>query len=105
MSLPQVRLVDIHGREITPADQGDAVTWPAWTDNHYWEVADDERAALEAAEVERLTDLHDAPPDPWPTAEEMAEYDAEEEHRAAREWFDRRESFGDWLAREGGPRP
>jgi hypothetical protein len=52
-----VTLVDIHSRPINPP----AATWPAWTDNHYWEVSDDERAALEAAEVERLTDLHDAP--------------------------------------------
>jgi hypothetical protein len=57
-----VTLVDIHGRPIVADDQGDAASWPAWTDNHYWEVADDERAALEAAEVERIRDVLDAPP-------------------------------------------
>jgi hypothetical protein len=60
-SLPQVNLVDITGRPIVADDQGEAAAWPSWTDNHYWEVADDERAALEAAEVERIRDVLDAP--------------------------------------------
>ena len=53
MSLPQVILVDIDGRPITPDDQGDAATWPAWTDNHYWEPGsgeDDEPTAAERAD-------------------------------------------------------
>ena len=55
MSLPQVILVDIDGRPITPDDQGDAATWPAWTDNHYWEPGsgeDDEPTAAERADFE-----------------------------------------------------
>ena len=78
-STPQVVLVDITGRPIVADDQGNAATWPQsnLADGWHWEVSEDERAALEAAEVERLTDLHDAPPDPWPTAEEMAEVEAE----------------------------
>ena len=105
MSLPQVILVDIDGRPISADDQGPAEAWPAWTDNHYWEVADDERAALEAAEVERLTDLRDAPPDPWPTDEEVAEYERwQEQAEASRDFYRRNGSFGDWLEREnGGP--
>ena len=65
MSLPQVTLVDaLTGRPITADDQGDAAAWPASNDvdGWFWEVADDERAALEAAEVERITDVLDAPP-------------------------------------------
>ena len=110
-------------------------------------------AALEAAEVERIRDVLDAPPDPWPTAAEIAEYDAEDDpfaraeaetaamdalcrrvsggapepyeptredlasyhawsedldrqRRAAeiRDWYTRN-SFAEWLDREGGPRP
>jgi hypothetical protein len=78
MSLAQVTLVDaLTGRPITPDDQGDASAWPAsnLVDGWFWSVADDEREALERAEVERITDLHDAPPDPWPTAEEVAEFE------------------------------
>jgi hypothetical protein len=57
-----VQLVDLNGRPITPDDQGDAATWPAWTDNWRWELSDpDELAALEAAEIERQCDLRDAP--------------------------------------------
>jgi hypothetical protein len=61
MSLPQIQLVDIHGNPISADDQGDATTWPAWTDNFFWEVSDDERAALETAEFDRLCDIVDAP--------------------------------------------
>jgi hypothetical protein len=58
-----VTLVDIQGRPITAYDQGDAATWPAWTDNWRWEITDEgERAELEQAEVERQADLADAPP-------------------------------------------
>jgi hypothetical protein len=71
-SLPQVVLVDIHGNPCVADDQGDAATWPAWTDNHYWEVADDECAALEAAEVERIRDVLDAPPVSQISATELA---------------------------------
>jgi hypothetical protein len=49
-------------RETDPVEPADPAEWPAWTDNWFWEVADDERAALEAAEVERITDVLDAPP-------------------------------------------
>jgi hypothetical protein len=55
MSLPQVTLVDIYGNPITPDDQGDAASWPAWTDNHYWEPGsgcDDEPTAAERADFE-----------------------------------------------------
>jgi hypothetical protein len=107
-STPQVVLVDITGRPIVADDQGNAATWPQsnLADGWHWEVSEDERAALEAAEVERLTDLHDAPPDPWPTAEEMAEYDRwQEQAEASRDFYRRNGSFGDWIAREGGPRP
>jgi len=87
----QVTLVDIQGRPITADDQGDAATWPQsnLADGWHWEVSEDERAALEAAEVERITDLHDAPPDPWPTAEEMAEVEAEAEADRREQVFER----------------
>ena len=55
MSLPQVILVDLDGRPTTPDDQGDAATWPAWTDNHYWEPGsgcDDAPTAAERADFE-----------------------------------------------------
>jgi hypothetical protein len=133
MSLPQVVLVDITGNPISADDQGDATAWPAWTDNHFWEVSGDEREALERAEVERITDLHDAPPpardweeggpdDPfaraeaedawraagcpaeWPTPEEIAEYDRwQEQAEASRDFYRRHGSFGDWLEANSGP--
>jgi hypothetical protein len=82
-----------------PFDPWDSPYWDVW---HY-EVSDPaERAALEAAAIAEECDRRDAP-DPWPTAEEIAEFDAEAEHRAARAWFDRRPSFGDWLEANGGP--
>jgi hypothetical protein len=76
-STPQVTLVDIQGNPASADDQGDAATWPAWTDNWHWEVEDDERAAIEAEAFEAECDRRDAPPEPWPTAEEMAEVEAE----------------------------
>jgi hypothetical protein len=92
-----------------PFDPWDSPYWDVW---HYeisdpTEVAELERLAVEAETdrhdaVEAETDRHDAVA-PWPTDEEIAEFDAEEEHRAAREWFDRRPSFGDWLEANGGP--
>jgi hypothetical protein len=114
-SLPQVTLVDIHGTPIVADDQGDASQWPAsnLVDGWHWEVPPDDTAALEAAEVERITDLHDAPPDPWPTAGEVAEYEAEVEDdrwhhiiEATRGFYRRHpEGFHGWLEIEGGPRP
>jgi hypothetical protein len=65
-STPQVTLVDSKGAPIGADDEGDAATWPAWTDNFFWECEPDVMAELEAAEVERLTARHDAP-DPWLT--------------------------------------
>jgi hypothetical protein len=63
MSLPQVTLVDIHGNPIVPPDPTDPANWPAACDNHFWQVTDpEELAALEAAELERLEELADAPP-------------------------------------------
>jgi hypothetical protein len=63
-----VHLVDVNGydvpvgeKDLPPHDPTDAANWPAWTDNFYWEVEPDEHAALEAAEVERITDILDAP--------------------------------------------
>jgi hypothetical protein len=113
MSLPQVTLVDITGRPITACDQGDAASWPAsnLADGWHWELPPDEMAELEAAEVERLTDLHDAPPDEWPTEAEIAEYEAEVEDdrwlhvlEATRNFYRTHGSFGDWVRREGGER-
>jgi hypothetical protein len=111
MSLPQVTLVDIHGNPITADDQGDARSWPASNDvdGWHWEVAEDEREALEQAEVERIRDVLDAPPDEWPTAEEVAEYHAEVEDdrwlhvlEATRNFYRRHGSFGSWLDANGG---
>jgi hypothetical protein len=34
--------------------------WPAWTDNWFWETSPEDKAALEAVETERLTDVWDA---------------------------------------------
>jgi hypothetical protein len=52
-----------------PFDPWDSPYWDLW----HWEISDpDERAALEAAEVERLTDLHDAPPLSQVSPEEWA---------------------------------
>jgi hypothetical protein len=59
--LGQITLVDLDGRPIDADDCGDASQWPAWTDNFFWEVSDDERAALEAAELDRLCDIVDSP--------------------------------------------
>jgi hypothetical protein len=73
-----------------------------WCDPMEWTLPDAELEAIDAELFAAECDRRDAP-DPWPTDEEIAEFDAEEEHRAAFEWFDRRESFGDWLDREGGP--
>ena len=68
-SVPKdVELVDLDGRPITPDDQGDAATWPAWTDNHYWEPGsgqDDAPTAEERAEFESwlaAVDDADGPP-------------------------------------------
>jgi hypothetical protein len=104
-----------------PFDPWDSPYWDLW---HY-EISDPcEVAELERAELERCQDLVDALPDPWPTAEEMAEYDAEEDDddeereakelqaigrwlqqvEASRDFYRRNGSFGDWLTREGGPR-
>jgi hypothetical protein len=74
-----VQLVDVQGAPLGADDQGDATTWPAWTDNFFWEVEDDERVALEAEAFAAECDRRDAPPEPWPTAEEMAEVEAEAE--------------------------
>jgi hypothetical protein len=71
MSLPsRTTLVDHEGSMVPlvekatdpEPDPSDRRNWPAWTDNYFWEVDDAERAALEAAEIERQCDLHDAPP-------------------------------------------
>jgi hypothetical protein len=70
--------VDIHGydvptgeKDLPPHDPTDASQWPAWTDNWYWEVSDDERAALEAAAIAEECDRRDAvdpvPGDRWIT--------------------------------------
>ena len=113
-----------------PFDPWDSPYWDVW---HYEVSDPAERAALEAAAIAEECDRRDAPPardweeggpddpfaraeaedawhaagcpgpDEWPTAEEVAGFDAEEEHRAVREWFDRRESFSSWLEANGGP--
>jgi hypothetical protein len=77
-------------------------TDPAWCDPMEWTLPDAELEAIDAERFAAECDRRDAP-DPWPTDEEMAEFDAEEEHKAVRDWFDRRESFGDWLEANGGP--
>jgi hypothetical protein len=61
MSLPQVTLVDIHGKTISAEDCGDAASGPASNDvdGWYWEVSDDERAALEAEAFEAECDRRD----------------------------------------------
>jgi hypothetical protein len=74
----------------------------AWEDDREWTLPDAELEAIDAEDFAEECDERDAP-DPWPTDEEIAEFDADEEHRAAFEWFDRRESFGDWLEANGGP--
>ena len=66
-SLPQIQLVDIHGRPITPDDQGDASAWPASNDvdGWHWEPGsgqDDAPTAAERADFESwLASLDDAP--------------------------------------------
>jgi hypothetical protein len=62
-SLPQIQLVDIHGRPITTDDQGDAATWPRTyeTDCVHYELPPAEMIELEAAALEAETDRHDAP--------------------------------------------
>jgi hypothetical protein len=69
MSLPQVRLVDIHGREITPDDQGNAATWPVSNDVDGWEwvISDAEIRALLAEVLDR-----DAPPLSQVSPDELA---------------------------------
>jgi hypothetical protein len=67
-----------------------------WCDPMEWTLPDAELEAIDAELFDAECDRRDAP-DPWPTDEEIAE------HRAAFEWFDRRESFGDWLEANGGP--
>jgi hypothetical protein len=62
--------VDIHGKTINTDDQGDAAAWPESNDvdGWFWEVEPDERAALEAAEIERQADLANGLPPgdtPW----------------------------------------
>jgi hypothetical protein len=130
-----------------PFDPWDSPYWDLW---HY-EISDPtEVAELGRLAVEAEIDRRDAPPDPWPTAEEIAEYEAEDdpfaraeaedawreagcpkdwvdycrpmdreatpaEAEALERWLDQAEasrdfyrrngSFGDWIAREGGPRP
>jgi hypothetical protein len=100
--------------ELDPEDEGTASeVWvealPAvpqtgreWCDPMEWTLPDAELEAIDAELFDAECDRRDAP-DPWPTDEEIAEFEAEEEHRAAREWFDRRPSFGDWLEANGGP--
>ena len=69
-SLPQIQLVDIHGRPITPDDQGDASAWPASNDvdGWHWEPGsgqDDAPTAEERAEFESwlaAVDDADGPP-------------------------------------------
>jgi hypothetical protein len=58
-SLPQIQLVDIHGRPITPDDQGPAAAWPAsnLVDGWHWEPEpgsgqDDAPTAAERADFE-----------------------------------------------------
>jgi hypothetical protein len=98
--------VDLDGNDV-PVTEKDAVPFDPW-DSPYWdvwhyEISDPaERAELERLALEAEIDRRDAP-DPWPIDEEIAEFDAEEEHKAVRDWFDRRESFGDWLEANGGP--
>jgi hypothetical protein len=58
--------------ETNAVEPTDPAEWPAWTDNWFWEVADDERAALEAAEVERIRDVLDAPPLSQVSPDELA---------------------------------
>jgi hypothetical protein len=90
MSVPQVTLVDIHGRPVTPDDQGDAATWRPSYENDcvHYELPPDEMAELEAAAIADETDRRDAPPAPWPAVQEMAEVEAEAEAERREQVFE-----------------
>jgi hypothetical protein len=104
-----VHLVDIDGfdvpvteKDAVPHDPTDAANWPAWTDNWFWECEPAVMAELEAVAIAAECDRRDAP-DPWPTDEEIAEYERwQEQAEASRDFYRRNGSFGDWIAREGG---
>jgi hypothetical protein len=50
-------------RETNPVEPAGPEGWSAYWDLYTWEISDPgERAALEAAEVERIRDVLDAPP-------------------------------------------
>jgi hypothetical protein len=55
--VPRTELWDGPSEEIDPTHPA---SWPAWTDNFFWEVSDDERAALEAEALEAECDRRDA---------------------------------------------
>jgi hypothetical protein len=96
--------------ETNPVEPAGPEGWSDYWDLYTWELSDPcEVAELESAEVERITDVLDAPPDEWPTADEIAEYEAEVESErwlhvleATRDFYRRHGSFGDWLASQGG---
>jgi hypothetical protein len=58
---PRTQLWTGPSEEVEPA----ALSWPAWTDNWFWETDAADVVALEAAEAERLADLADAPDAAW----------------------------------------
>ena len=59
-SVPQVQLVSIDGRPIGADDQGNASTWPSWTDHFFWECEPAVMAELEAAAIAAECDRRDA---------------------------------------------
>jgi hypothetical protein len=84
-------------------------TDPAWSDGTEWTLPSPELEAIDAELFAAECDRRDAP-DPWPTDEEIAEYEAEVERdrwlhvlEATRAFYRRHGSFGDWLDSQGGP--
>jgi hypothetical protein len=59
-----------------PKPEPPAAFWPLWTDSWFWEPNDPELLAeLERLEIERLTDMSDAPAFE-PSAEDWRDYHA-----------------------------
>jgi hypothetical protein len=81
--------------EPAPAQADGPEGWSDYWDLYTWELSDPcEVADLMAAAINAEIARRDAPPEPWPTAEEIAEFEAE-----IADATDRRERvFSDWIA-------
>jgi hypothetical protein len=126
---PFITCVDLDGHQVPatelwygPAEAIDPThpaCWPAWTDNHFWELDDQVEAdALMDAEAERQADLWHAmmtagslpavsggAPEPCePTAEDLADYEAWSRTLEVRRWLDSNPPFSAWLESQGGDR-